>query len=437
MRYISHEVRTPLNTILLGLQLALSENADSALPEAEKKRFSDILVTSIQSTETAVSILDDLLMIDKIEEGKLVLEEQVVSLKAFFEFCVTPFWTVAEEKKISMETCFEKCINGTKTQVDKISKGLLYIDEKKMSQVLRNILSNALSYSPEGDVVKVTLVHEDPVENESSSKFDCQNVAPKQQLNCDGVIRIEVHDNGPGISQDKQDYIFKDTAEFNEGDSLSHNGTSSGFGLFICKAIVERHGGKISVSSNGKGSTFSVTLNMFTMSGNANNEDLRNSSNYQASIQSKGKTITSSESIASRVSSMLKFLVVDDSRLNRRMLSSLLKRWKNVNVQVDEACDGQEAVTRVADACRAKDKPCSSYYDAVFMDNIMPVMNGVQATNRIRLLAGMKMPIFAVTGNTLPEDKLEIMEAGANLVIEKPVKMEEISSVLKQFGILE
>eukprot|EP00602_Paraphysomonas_sp_CaronLab_P003234 CAMPEP_0185018422 /NCGR_PEP_ID=MMETSP1103-20130426/1154_1 /TAXON_ID=36769 /ORGANISM="Paraphysomonas bandaiensis, Strain Caron Lab Isolate" /LENGTH=613 /DNA_ID=CAMNT_0027548233 /DNA_START=927 /DNA_END=2768 /DNA_ORIENTATION=- len=434
----------------MGVELALSR----LLKDFSKDDVAEILESVAESSDTAVGILDDLLLFDKLEEGKVVLEQRLVKLRDLLNSCVSPFYVQALQKSIQLTFSLQ---NGcTDCSLRDLSDLLVDVDIKKMSQVVRNLVSNAIKFTPSGGEVNVCVFYEpyldsdskeqsctfippvDDVSVSTTTSFDieqpCTSTSSSSQyrkLSCKkrntGRLRIEVRDTGPGISLENQRKLFTQIIQFNAAEL--QGGGGSGLGLFISKSIVERHNGSIAVHSEGvpgKGCVFSIDLEARTtpprgrevvaLSPPREAFVVRQMSEPEASSDNE-----MSETDHSKLESGKRALVVDDSPLNRKMLVSILKMWFPT---IDEAENGEESVKAVKTS-QERGKP----YDIIFMDNVMPVMDGVEATAAIRAL-GVRAPIIAVTGNVLPVDRTLMMDAGVNSIATKPLRLQQLEEIL-------
>lgn len=259
IRYISHEIRTPLNTVFLGL-----EYVTSALKEIPSRKWDNSVEPVIDtvddiysSCEIALSILDDLLTFDKMEGGKMTLDLEYVNCYTFISTLLKPFNVNARNKNILLQ------LKYSNVSADFKKSAHVNIDGCKMGQVVRNLISNALKFTPEGGAVTVTVSHiqtnhsSDPHQNLSVS--DSINAANKI-IKLRDVLRVEVQDTGAGISLFNQTKLFGQYVQFNA--NKLQKGSGSGLGLWISKGITELHGGSIGGHSEGeeKGSTFYLEL---------------------------------------------------------------------------------------------------------------------------------------------------------------------------------
>ena len=268
IRYISHEIRTPLNTVFLGL-----EYVTSALKEIPSRKWDTSMepiidtVTDIYcSCEIALSILNDLLTFDKMEGGKMTLDLEFVNCHSFMSALLKPFNVNARNKNIHFQ------LRNSNLSMDFIRNAHINIDECKMGQVVRNLISNALKFTPDGGTVTVTMLHvqaNNPFDSHNQSKSDSlpslwpfiNNLTAASKLpSLRDMLRVEVQDTGAGISHFNQTKLFGQYVQFNA--NKLQKGSGSGLGLWISKGITELHGGSIGGHSDGeeRGSTFFIEL---------------------------------------------------------------------------------------------------------------------------------------------------------------------------------
>jgi CheY-like chemotaxis protein len=237
-----------------------------------------------------------------------------------------------------------------------------------------------------------------------------------------GTMRVAVKDSGAGLTPQQLDEICAEGVQFNANELQA--GQGSGLGLFISKGIVEQHGGRLLVESEGlgKGVTFTVELPLFR----ARTPEVRRS--IDATILSTG-TVTPVRCSENHLDCSTpqefthRILVVDDSGFNRKMVVRLLRSQDHACV---EAEDGQAAIDKYNEMV-ARDEPP----DAILMDFEMPVMNGPTATARLREM-GCTCLIVGVTGNVLPADREAFHSAGVDSVLAKPLVLEDLLNVLAQ-----
>ena len=351
----------------------------------------------------------------------------------------------------------------------------LFADKSKLGQVIRNLMSNAIKFTPERGTIKLCIKFiPDSQSNDSSAQA------------ANGMLALEVQDSGAGISPENLPRLFKEVVQFNP--EKLQGGGGSGFGLMMCKSIVDMHGGQLSVHSEGEGygSTFCLQVPMThcvkksiifktptkeveliesRTSQNLNEFDdfdnesiksiplaLRHRLDVNSTLTMNPKrlfstikdtvTINSSLSTYTSVCShsvtspiiKKRFLLVDDAATNRKILRKLLEHRGH---ECEEAENGVEGLKMVKDVFRrqvfilATDsaKTLDQYYDAIFMDFVMPEMNGPDATRAIRAL-GYTGPIIGVTGNAHNDDKAIFTKAGVTDIVIKPLKMNSLIKII-------
>lgn len=364
---MSHEIRTPLNAVI-GMASIASMSLDNkdALCACHKKIDS--------SAKYLLSLINDILDVSRIESGKLELFQQVFSFRDFLSDIQSLFSMQAQEQRIhfsvEMEPFTNDFFNG---------------DPLRFKQVIVNLLSNALKFTPaEGEVqLKVReLSHKDTIV----------------------WVEVSVLDTGMGISDEAQSRIF-DTFEQQDSAITSRFG-GSGLGLSISKHIVELMGGTLSVRSDlGLGSCFTVLVPL-----TAHEQQAQDASQVTDAAKEY-------DFIGKRV------LVVEDNELNQEILVALLEAH---NWTVELAGNGREAL----DIMQAKPL---GYFSVVLMDICMPVMDGLTATRAIRHLphADADIPIIALSANAFEEDRQRSLESGMDGHISKPVNIDELLDAMQ------
>jgi signal transduction histidine kinase/CheY-like chemotaxis protein len=368
---LSHEIRTPMNAVIGMTQIA----ERSRDPDELRKCIAQINISS----RHLLGLVNDVLDMSKIEEGKLVLEKAPFQLDAILENIVGSLRPSADAKGISL--LLDMGTRGTQ----KLS---FLGDSMRLSQVLINFLSNAIKFTSAGG--HVTLRSE--VVSRDSEK---------------ALLLFEVADTGIGMPQEALSRIFNPFEQVDSSTSRKFGGT--GLGLSISRTIVELMGSGIHVESReGEGSKFAFQV-WFDADKSAGAEDEPLVQQAPAAVDLSGRRI----------------LLVDDVEINREITVALLE---DTGVSCECAVNGQEAV----DLFSASGE---DYYDLILMDVQMPVMDGCEATRRIRALprpdAG-KIPILAMTANVFKEDLQMVVEAGMNGHISKPVEYDVAIGVIRQ-----
>jgi len=432
VRFISHEIRTPLNTVCMGLELLESEfrhiaerkeeQADNAMKD-DISFWQNVTTDVRENASIAVSILNDLLNYDKLEQGTLKMEYEPVPIWDLIAKTVQQFNIQAVNKQIEMDVDIQRPELLFKEDCPDLENGKIPLDvgvmgdDVRLSQVVRNVISNALKFTPIKGGISVSAAHiPDGLPNAEAA------IAPQdldtsrhwfEDFGRAGAIEIRVKDSGVGLSKEQLGQLFQEGVQF-DANRLQHGG-GSGLGLNIAKGIVEQHGGTIHAESEGigKGTTFVVMLPLHYMS--------RCEKTEATDIRSTGSDISDDDQpVRGR-----HVLVVEDSVSSQKMLIRLLERQGHTCVAasngieaIDEIRANQEDVQR--------DPGCVSI-DTVLMDFEMPVMNGPDAAKRIRGM-GYTGHIIGVTGNVLSEDVDYFKANGANEVLAKPVSMASLKS---------
>jgi len=367
---MSHEIRTPMNTIIGMSQLA--KNSDSV---TEVHQCVDKIGTA---SKHLLGIINDILDMSKIEAGK-------------FDLSMEPFHFSTMISKIVSVLNFrmeEKNQIFTLT-VDPAIPPVLVSDEQRLSQVITNLLSNAVKFTPEDGSISLT-------------------VSVKEQLGSNYLLEFSVTDSGIGISNEQQQKLFRSFEQADNGISRRFGGT--GLGLAISKSIVEMLGGKIQVTSEeGKGSCFSCTVYIKQADASELAGTLESSDIFNPGERFKG----------------LRVLLAEDVEINREILMALLEEYGMVFTCAENGAQAVEIFSK-----------SPSEFDLILMDIQMPVLDGYAATGQIRAMdeeSAKTIPIIALTANVFREDVEKCLAAGMNAHLRKPLEMEEVIRVLKQY----
>lgn len=375
---MSHEIRTPMNGIV-GMSTIAMQNIDNT------DKIKDCLEKVIMSSKHLLALINDVLDMSKIESGKVELRHESFNFRAFLQDFENLYGEQAKSKGISYET-----ILASDLEVQIIG------DSLRLNQVLSNLLSNALKFTPAKGMIKLRV---------SKTGEDQENV----------YLRFEVIDTGCSIAEENYDKIFESFEQENVDVTYKYGGT--GLGLSIVKRFTGLMGGGIHVTSvQGSGSTFTVDLpfGKIKESGKPTRFSDINGRNdlakdcYAVDYDFKGKRI----------------LLVEDNELNREIAEELIGV---TGASVESAEDGVQAVEMFKESAEG-------YYDLILMDVQMPHMDGYEATRCIRALGrsdAQKVPIFAMTANAFAEDVQKSREAGMNAHISKPL---DIRAVYKQMN---
>ena len=433
VRYVSHEVRTPLNSVCMGLELIQEEIASclgyrnpEALRNVRDQQGSSSIVNKeaamkpqddknsmewfnlaeevLGNALSAVNVLNDLLNYDKIESGTHNLELTELSLREIIMKTTSEFKLPLLKKSIKFNVHYDIESGKGDKKVDYL---LAVGDEMRLTQVLRNLLSNALKFTPENGSLTVRIRRDASPVAQDSLEYTLKTGVVKTYINAGRVV-ISVEDSGVGMSESQVKAVFGAGVQFNVNELQAGGG--SGLGLSIAKAIAEQHGGSLECSSGGIGcgTTFTLALNTIVSDDQNDTQLLFDDKDSECGDQLPSLCI----------------LVVDDVGSNRRLLGRMLR---NRGHTVEEANDGQVAVSMV------EEDP--SRYDLILMDHQMPTMSGPDAAHAIKQIGGVTAKIVGVTGNLLPEDIHHFEERGADFVLPKPLKIDQLEGLLRNFGL--
>ncbi len=371
---MSHEIRTPINGIVGMINLL----SDSPLTDEQAKYLEAIK----HSAENLKVIINDILDFSAIESGKLKFEKIGFDLVQVIHNVIESLELLAHEKGLEIILDINK--NTTNNRL------ILLGDPVRLSQILINLINNAIKFTHEG---KIT------VSVRCSENFD--NTAN---------ITFHISDTGIGIPKEKLKTIFETFKQADESITRKFGGT--GLGLTISKQLVELQGGKISVTSEvGVGTTFTFVIPYEIGS----ELDIKEDEKEKAGPV---KPIASTPDLQG-----MRVLLVEDNDINRLYAANILKKW---HCDIEEAENGQIALEKL----RRKD------FDIVLMDIHMPVLDGLETAKSIRTSfqpPKKNIPIVAFTANALKGDKDKYLDAGMNAYISKPFTPNELAKVLTRF----
>lgn len=364
---MSHEIRTPLNGILGMAQLLLPP----ALPDAERI---DYARTILNSGQTLLTLLNDILDVAKVDAGKLVLESTVFEPAQMLDEMLSLFAASAQDKGLTIECRWLGQVSHYRG------------DPHRLRQMASNLISNAIKFTERGSVL---------IEASEQSVQDGKT-----------LLKFAVTDTGIGIPADRLPSLFKPFSQADSSTTRKYGGT--GLGLSIVSSLAKLMGGQVGVESEpGKGSHFwfQVWLDQVTPT---------------AEPKAGVRTVNGKDAKTPRLAGHV--LVVEDNATNRIVIRSMLNK---MGLQVAMAEDGQQGVRAVQG---------EQTFDLVLMDIQMPVMDGRSATQAIREWERQQqrahLPIIALTADAYEADRQQALAAGMNDFLAKPILYDALQAVL-------
>ncbi|MGD6943794.1 response regulator [Cytobacillus gottheilii] len=402
---MSHELRTPLNSILL-LSEMLEEDPDQVLTD-EQKEFSRVIHTSGQDL---LNLINDILDLSKVEVGKLEIKFEEVNIVDFADRIKLHFAQMAKHKGLDFS------VNSN----DDIPM-LMHTDEMRLQQVVKNLLSNAFKFTEEGSVTVL-------LEKAKQEEYALLPMAEHSS----NWLKIIVSDTGIGIAPDKQKMIFEAFQQADGATMRKYGGT--GLGLSITREFATLLGGtcKVERSVEGEGSSFALIIPSLPGGMPATMEELKAEEEAASALAIENslsnehvqETIDIEEPIEkAELTKDLKdktVIVVDDDNRNIFALKNALEKE---GMNVITASNGLQCL----DTLMSQDQ-----VDIVLMDIMMPVMDGYETMKRIRgLEQHHDVPIIALTAKAMKGDREKCIEAGASDYISKPLKLDQLLSVMR------
>ncbi|MBQ7706998.1 MAG: response regulator [Lachnospiraceae bacterium] len=368
---MSHEIRTPINAVL-GMD-------EMILRESKEKDIRGYAMDIYTAGQSLLSLVNDILDVSKIESGKMEI------IPVDYEFCsmVNDIVNMINMRAAAKDLKFE-------VEVDENIPSMLHGDDVRIRQVLTNVLTNAVKYTNEGHVWL---------------RINCKKKADEVRL------YFEVEDTGIGIKEEDMDKLFKNFQRIEEKRNRNIEGT--GLGMSISMHLLEMMSSRMNVRSEyGKGSVFSFSLVQKIV-------DDKPIGDFHDRIQETGSEFNYINAFTAPDAHIL---VVDDNSMNRKVFQSLLKP---MDIQITEASGGKESVKLAS----------SQHFDMIFMDHMMPEMDGIEAFHRIREIEDgpcKDTPIFILTANAVVGAREKYLEEGFDGFLSKPVVSEKLEEAIRQ-----
>ncbi len=369
---MGHNIRTPMNGIMGMIKIA----ADNA---SNPEKVRDCLQKAYSSSHKLLFVLNEIMDISQMKSGSFDLKEEAFALSSLVKEAAATILPDMEEKNLTLQVCPMQ-----------VEHEHILGDRRRLLQIFLNILENAVKYTPSGGRIEVEVMEHESREHGCSSY--------------DFVFR----DNGIGMGREFIPHIFEPFSREEVAETAQVDGV--GLGMSIAQNIVRMMGGAISVKSEpGRGSEFTVTV-ILRLQNPA--EHMRGSHDLAASDD------------GGSVYRGCRILLVEDNEINREIVMELIGE---AGAMVECAADGRKGLQRFAEMPEG-------YYDMIFMDIQMPVLNGLEATRAIRKLPradAVTIPIIALSANVSPADIVASREAGMNGHLAKPLDIPKLMEQLE------
>jgi PAS domain S-box-containing protein len=387
---MSHELRTPLNAIL-GMTEGMQEQIFGEVNSSQIKALQTIERSGFHLLE----LINDILDIAKIESGQIDLEYSNVPVEFLCQSCLPFVKQQALKKGIQLET--------------KILLNLceLNVDERRIRQVLINLLNNAVKFTPDSGRITLEVSNHPRLGDQQFPNQAPTIISSQPALAGSSYLYFSVSDTGIGITPENISKLFQPFIQIDSALNRQYQGT--GLGLTLVKRIVEMHGGLVMLTSEiGVGSCFTIALP------------------YTVTVSALPKVINQNKIIPEtnqdKQSYTYQILLVEDSEANIMTISSYLNAK---GYRILQASNGQEAIAIAQSA-----KP-----DLILMDMQMPIMDGLEVTKQIRQIPSLiNVPIIALSALTTEADRDLCLAAGVNDYLSKPIKLSQLTRAIQKFS---
>lgn len=390
---ISHELRSPLNSLLILAQ-SLAENDEGNLSPEQVYEAQIIHSGGLE----LLNLINDILDLSKVEAGKIDLHFEKMEFSLIAQELENQFKPLAREKNIDFSIVLATELASSMTT-----------DEQRLKQIIKNLISNAIKFTNQGSVC-LTIKPVQTKDDESTTKL---------------MTAFIVTDTGIGIPENKYKDIFEAFQQIDGSTSRKYGGT--GLGLTISSQFTKLLGGKIELESHvDKGTTFTLHV--------PDSEQPPSAVNHQADISPLQYSLTADTAVisddiqgmpADEIKNNFKdkcVMIVDDDMRNSFALANLLKKSA---IKVELAANGKQALDKVAKL---------NQLDLVLMDIMMPEMDGYEAMGKIRAQSKhSQVPIIALTAKAMSGDKQHCLDAGANDYMTKPIDISQFFKILKKW----